>query len=288
MNKMLEARIDALITQDPNKLVILREGLDIHCWNMLHYLPEFFKKEGVVLTGDMNKDKIIVNGLKEKYKDIRQKYKSATFGLQYGCSAHGLVKVFGFTEEEAKSIYDGYHNLYKVTDEYKKQKLYEAGTRGYCVLAYDNKLKTPALQASILGSSVTPQRVSDEMRTAGNAMIQSYGMLTSFAMLRLWKDIIENNMLDKVRIVNQIHDAIYCMCRNDWNTLEWLNRHLVSAMVNEKDDVLCTAEDTTGIGLAADMMIYYPSWAHELELPNNIEIPELKKLIKSYKETLNA
>ena len=77
----LEDRISALVTKDPNKLMVYTDGYDGHCLRAYSYhkdaMPDITKA-----IEEHPEDKVsIINSIKEKYKGIRQSSKAPTFAL---------------------------------------------------------------------------------------------------------------------------------------------------------------------------------------------------------------
>ena len=60
----------------------------------------------------------VINSITTKYPELRRKSKGPTFALQYMGTAHTLHKRTGFPKDQAKQIYDAFHELYKVSGEF--------------------------------------------------------------------------------------------------------------------------------------------------------------------------
>ena len=77
----LEDRISALVTKDPNKLMVYTDGYDGHCLRAYSYHKEAMPDITKAIE-EHPEDKVnIINSIKEKYKGIRQSSKAPTFAL---------------------------------------------------------------------------------------------------------------------------------------------------------------------------------------------------------------
>ena len=288
----LEAHIDALVTRDNAKLDIYRYGYDMHSYNALHYKPEntpdlkLWSKDNPIDTNGLDPVEYniqVLNKFKKEHKDLRQLYKSCTFALQYGAQEGVISKNFGFTKEEAKDICANYHKLYKESDDYKNQKIEEASYNGYVTVAFGLRVRTPKLRQSMLGLKVTPYEVKEEAKSAGNALMQSYGLLNSRAGIEFNEKVRNSKYWNSIRPIAQIHDAQYFLIKDDIETILWANENLVKACEWQEDPLIY--DDIVKLG--GNLSIFYPDWAHELELPNKLDEDTLLSLVQSYKETLN-
>ena len=128
--------------------------------------------------------------IKDNYDPLRSKSKPVSFALQYSGTANTLVNNSGFNPEEAKAIVSNYKDLYKESEEYTTRRIAQAEQQGYLDVAFGLRIRTPVLAKSILGNSKTPYLATAEARTIGNALCQSYGLLTNRAlnefMERVW------------------------------------------------------------------------------------------------------
>jgi DNA polymerase-1 len=265
----LEDRISALQTKDPNKLKVYTDGYDGHCLRAYSYFHD--------LMPDINPDSVSsINSIEVKYPKLRQESKGPTFLLTYMGTHKGLQKTFGFSAEEAITIETKYHDLYKVSDEWVMDRIRQAQKNGYVELAFGLKLRTPILPQVILESASVPFQAHKEMKTAGNALGQSYGLLNTRAanefMQRVWDSEYRYDILP----ICQIHDSLYFMIRNTLGCLEWVNRNLIECM--EWNKLPEIQHDTVKLG--AELEIFYPDWSCPTKIPNNATRKEIQTLIK--------
>ena len=189
-----------------------------------------------------------------------------------------LVKNCGFTEAEAKRIEKAYHDLYSVSDEWTRQLLQRAGEQGYITGAFGLRIRTSVLYRSLQGLRVTPKEAEAEARTAGNAAVQGYGMLTVRAIKAFMEKVRNSPYRTKIRVCNIIHDAAYFLVEDDADVFLWLNENLVKEFQWQEDPAI--AHDKVHLG--GEVSIFNPDWAHELTVPNHCSKEELFKLVDEF------
>lgn len=218
-----------------------------------------------------------INAIKYKYPKLRQASKAPTFALTYGGTYVTLMNSCGFTEQEAKQIEANYHELYKQSDEWIKNKIATCSQQGYIDVAFGLRIRTPVLHKTILGNSKTPIQAQNEARSVGNAISgQSYGLLTNRAvngfMERVWASEYKYDIMP----ICLIHDAIYLLIKDSVKVTEWVNNNLIEEMswqgLNEIKH--------PNVHLEAELDIYYPSWANPITLPNKANKETIKSLCK--------
>lgn len=252
----LEDRISALQTKDVNKLKVYTDGYDGHSLRAYSYFPE--KLKGIEDTVES------INSIAEKYPQIRQDSKAITFLLTYGGTNHGLQKILGFSKEDAIRVESNYHKLYEESDKWVQGELDQASASGYVELAFGLRLKTPLLQQSLRNRPGTLKELQSEERTAGNALGQSFGLLNNRALNAFMEKVYESEHRYNIMPIAQIHDAIYLIWKDDLAVTKFVNDNLIKAM--EWQELSTIKHDT--VKLAAELCIYYPSWADEIKVPN--------------------
>lgn len=220
-----------------------------------------------------------LNTLKKKHSAERSQSKPVTFALQYFGEAYTLVNNSGFSLHEAESIIKNYKTLYKVSEQYKQDRLEQATYDGYVTVAFGLRVRTPVLAKSILNTSKTPYQAKAEFRSAGNSMFQSYGMLTNRAlnefMERVWKSEYSLDIFP----VATIHDAIYLVIKDNINVVKWVNDNLAECMSWQELPEL----QHDKIKLTAELGLFYPNWANEITLPNKASRKQIKEIVLSHK-----
>lgn len=271
----LEDRISALLTKDPNKLAVYTDGYDGHCLRAYNYFEEQMKD--VTYDIEMGMDRVIaINSIEKRYPKLRQHSKGPTFALTYMGTWRTLVKTFGLKEAVAKQIESKYHELYAVADQWVMDRLQEASKTGYVELAFGLRLRTPLLQRVIFNSSSMPFQAHQEMKTAGNALGQSYGLLNSYSanlfMQRVWASEYKYMVLPCM----QVHDSQYYMVRNTLDCLKWVNDNLIECMEwNQLAPI-----QHPDVGLGATLELYHSNWAEKISIPNRASKAKIRRTIK--------
>ena len=271
----LEDKISALTTKDPNKLKIYTEGFDGHSFRAYFYWPERFPDIDPTSADS-------INSIKDTHPEERQDSKGPTFALTYAGSYITLMRKFGFSEKEAKGIEDGFHELYKASDEWVDQQLQSGYSDGYVIGAFGLRLRTPLLHQVIGGTKSTPTEAEAEKRTAGNFLGQSYCMLNSRAGSEVMSQVRNSPYRLDIKPCAQIHDAQYYLVRDDIAALVFLNTATRNAMAWQD---LPEIQHPT-VKLSGSLGIFYPDWSNEITLPAQIDADIVTNLINKSLEKL--
>lgn len=264
----LEDRISALTTKDPQKLKVYTDGYDGHSLRAYAYFGE--QMPDIVDTVES------INSIQHKYKSLRGDSKAPTFLLTYGGTYMGLMKNCGFSEEKAKLTEKRYHDLYVVSDAWVQAKLDEAAKTGYVTAAFGLRVRTPLLAQVLRGTCKTPYEAEAEGRTAGNALGQSWCLLNNRAGSEFMRKVRASEFRLDIRPSIHIHDAQYFMIRDNMDTLQYTNKHLVEA-VNWQDHPDIAHPE---VGLGGELSLFYPTWANEIEIPNHATPEEVHQIIQ--------
>ena len=264
----LEDRISALTTKDPNKLRVYTDGFDGHSLRAKFYFGEQMP--------DIDDSVESINSIQKKYKALRSESKAPTFLLTYGGTYMGLMKNCGFSEEKAKLIEARYHEMYTVSDAWVQAKLDEAAKTGYVTAAFGLRVRTPLLAQVLRGTCKTPYEAEAEGRTAGNALGQSWCLLNNRAGSEFMRKVRASEFRLDIRPSIHIHDAQYFLIRDNMDTLQYTNKHLVEA-VNWQDHPDIAHPE---VGLGGELSLFYPTWANEIEIPNHATPEEVHQIIQ--------
>lgn len=264
----LEDRISALTTKDPQKLKVYTDGYDGHSLRAYAYFGEQMP--------DIEDTVESINSIQHKYKSLRSDSKAPTFLLTYGGTYMGLMKNCGFSEEKAKTTEKRYHDLYVVSDMWVQAKLDEAAKTGYVTAAFGLRVRTPLLAQVLRGTCKTPYEAEAEGRTAGNALGQSWCLLNNRAGSEFMRKVRTSEFRLDIRPCIHIHDAQYFMIRDNMDTLQYTNKHLVKA-VNWQDHPDIAHPE---VGLGGELSLFYPTWANEIEIPNHATPEEVHQIIQ--------
>lgn len=264
----LEDRISALTTKDPQKLKVYTDGYDGHSLRAYAYFGEQMP--------DIEDTVESINSIQHKYKSLRSDSKAPTFLLTYGGTYMGLMKNCGFSEEKAKTTEKRYHDLYVVSDRWVQAKLDEAAKTGYVTAAFGLRVRTPLLAQVLRGTCKTPYEAEAEGRTAGNALGQSWCLLNNRAGSEFMRKVRASEFRLDIRPSIHIHDAQYFMIRDNMDTLQFTNKHLVEA-VNWQDHPDIAHPE---VGLGGELSLFYPTWANEIEIPNHATPEKVHQIIQ--------
>ena len=186
----------------------------------------------------------------------------------------------GWDMEKSKAIEKGYHDLYKVSDEYVQARLQQAAKDGYVEVAFGLRVRTPLLKQVMFGGPKMPYEAAAEGRTAGNALGQSYGLLNNRAAVAFMKRVWASKYRYDIKPVALIHDAVYALVKDDVEVLAWANRELINAMRWQE---LPEIQHPT-VKLRAALDIFWPSWANAITLPNDASQQEIVDMCRKAKE----
>ncbi len=282
----LESIINALITKDPNKLMVFTDGFDSHCLASYFYFQEKIldittELQGYFTAPIITKEKAvsIINSIKTRYPTLRQESKAVSFAAQYGGNHITFHQNSGFPLEEAKLIEQRYHELYAVSDQWVKNKLDKAHTTGYVTCAFGLRLRTPILKQTVLGVSM-PFIAQKERRSAGNAVSgQAYGLLTTRAGIAFQRLCMESQYKYDILPVAHIHDAIYLLVKDNPDIVKWVNDKLIECMAWQELPELKHDK----IKISSELEIYWPNWSNPINVKNHTSISKLKEIAKKSK-----
>jgi DNA polymerase-1 len=253
----LEDRISALITKDPEKILVYTKGYDGHCYRSYYYWKDKMP--------DIENTLESINSIENKYPEIRQASKEPTFLLTYGGTYHGLMKNVGMKEADAKAIEKNYHKLYKVSDKWVNNALKKASISGYITVAFGLRVRTPILNITKYSANRMPSKAKAEARTAGNALGQSYCMLTVRAALEFFNRVIKSEYKYDIKLCNTVHDAIYLYSKNTLGCVKWINDNLIECMQWDELEELKHDE----LKLEAKLEVCRSNWSNPIKINNN-------------------
>lgn len=200
------------------------------------------------------------------------------FALTYGGTYKTLMDNCGFTEQQAKQIEANYHELYKQSDEWVKQKLKLCEQQGYIDVAFGLRIRTPILANTVLNTSKTSHIAQAEARSVGNAISgQSYGLLTNRALNAVMEQVWQSEYKYDILPACTIHDAIYFIIKNDIAVVKYINDLLIKEM--QWQELQEIQHDK--VHLEAELDIYYPNWANPITLANNITEEQIIETIEN-------
>jgi DNA polymerase-1 len=265
----LEAKINALLTDDPNKKKVYTQGYDSHSLAAYAYFSEQMLD---IDPGSVES----INSIADKYSDLRSASKPVTFASQYGGTWKTLVNNLGFSEEQAKDIEQRYLDMFEVSTIYAETLKRKAMKQGYIDLAFGLKLRTPVLAKTVPNSKLSAKAAA-EGRSVYNADSQSYGLLMNRALIELDKRLAKESdaFQDCILPLNTIHDAGYFLVKNEPEYVHWLNENLIDCMTWQdlpnirSKDIIIGAELDVGL-----------SWDSCKTLHNKASLEEVTQFLK--------
>jgi len=262
----LEDRINAILTQDPNKIKVYTDGFDGHCLRAFSYFSDEMP--------DITDDVASINSIEDKYPDHRQDSKTPTFALTYLGTWHTLVKNLGFSKKKAQQIENNYLKLYERSGIWTEEQIQFASDNGYVECAFGLRLRTPLLYKTLRTKRNNLYMAEKEGRSAANAVTQSWGLLINRTAIAIVNKILySDELFDKIYPTNTIHDSIYFLFLNDPIVIQWLNNHLVKEM--EWNDHPTIKSDDVPMGAALSIG---KNWLEQYTLPNNASIDEINEV----------
>lgn len=206
------------------------------------------------------------------------------FALTYQGTYITLMRNCGFTEEEAKHIESRFLELYADSVKWVQDKLNQASKDGYVTVAFGLRVRTPLLKQVVRGNSKTPYEAEAEGRTAGNALGQSWGLLNNRAASEYMAKVRDSEFAHDILPGAHIHDAQYYTIRDDIAVVQHLNTHLVKAVQWQDHPEIYHDE----VKLGGELSLFFPSWEHELVIPNGATDQEIRSLVETHMHDLRA
>lgn len=176
----IELRIMAHLSQDPNMIEAFNSGADIHAATA----AKIYKKE-----------------IDEVTPAMRNKAKTANFGIIYGISVFGLSQRLDIPRGEAKELIDGYFETYPHVKEYMDRAIADAQEKGYVETVFGRKRFLPDINSR----NATVRGFAE--RNAINAPIQgSAADIIKVAMNRIYNRFEQEGI--KSKMILQVHDEL--------------------------------------------------------------------------------
>ena len=230
------------------QIVLVNKCLD-------HNLLEFYDKDlGDMHSFVASKmydelEGLTLDEIKKKHKEKRQSAKIAGFAINYGGSGIGIADQLGLTPAQGQKIYDAYFNAFPGLKSYFETTKKEGIDNGYILISpvtgkrsyvnYFEEFKESSKEFQEPGfwekykkhkENNTPtfqdlkEKVSRWFRKKGDIERMSLNFpiqgesaeITKLACVLFWRNyIVKNNLINKVKIVNLIHDEVLVECHKD-------------------------------------------------------------------------
>ena len=218
----IELRIAAIMSRDANLVDIFKRGEDVHT--------------GVAVR---------VFGVKadEVTNEMRRKAKVINFGILYGMGVNALRANLGADtkREEAQEFFNAYFNTFTRLAEYLEETKEFARKHGCTETMFGRRRYFPGI------TSKAPFIRAQAERMAINAPIQGTAAdVMRVAMNRVYKYLSEENKLDDVRILLQVHDELVFEIKDD------LVDKVVPKLIDIMEGVLADKENL-GVPIKVDV-----------------------------------
>jgi len=161
--------------------------------------------------------------IKDVTREMRNRAKTANFGIIYGISSFGLSERLTIGRKEAKELIDGYFNSYPGVKVYMEESIKKAREQGYVVTMFGRKryLRDIHSQNQVIRGNAE--------RNAINAPIQgSAADIIKIAMIRIYKRLKSEKFFSKM--ILQVHDELIFEVKID--ELEKLKSMVIHEMSN--------------------------------------------------------
>jgi DNA polymerase I len=176
----IELRLMAHLSKDPNMISDFLSGQDIHT---------------------ATASKIFGVKIDDVTREMRNRAKTANFGIIYGISTFGLSERLNIGRKEAKELIDGYFNSYPGVKLYMEESIIKARELGYVTTMFGRKR-----YLRDINSRNQVVRGNAE-RNAINAPIQgSAADIIKIAMIRIHEKLKNENYRSKM--ILQVHDEL--------------------------------------------------------------------------------
>lgn len=149
-------------------------------------------------------------------KDERGVGKTIGFAMDYGLGDDGMADRLGVPLEQAQLLREKYFAAYARLKPYTESVIATAHRQGYLITTFGRRVPIWGID------DPRPNIRSGAERTAGNAAIQgpATGDYPKIAMVRSHLALKQAGLLDKVRLVMNMHDALEWYVRKDVNPVD--------------------------------------------------------------------
>jgi DNA polymerase I len=210
----IELRIAAFLSGDEKLIEIFKNGTDVHAG----VAAQVFKVDEKDVT-----------------KDMRRKAKVINFGILYGMGVNALKVNLGSTRDEATFFYNEYFKTFSGLAEYLENVKAETSKKGYTETFFGRRRYFEGINSKL------PFIRASAERMAINAPIQgTQADIIKISMRRIHDKLAQEGLLDKARIVLQVHDELIYEVRTP-------EIKKVSKIVQETMESILTMDQTKGV-----------------------------------------
>lgn len=178
----IELRIAAFLSGDKNLIDAFKEGTDIH---------------SAVASKIFNLSPDVVD------KEMRRRAKVINFGILYGMGVNALRANLGTDRKEAQQFYDAYFENFSTLAAYLEKIKEDAKKNGFTETFFGRKRHFKSLRSPLPFIRAAAERM------AVNAPFQGTSAdIVKIAMVRIYRYLEENNLLNKAELILQVHDEL--------------------------------------------------------------------------------
>ncbi len=236
-----EVRMWGAMSKDPNLCKLLQESFIKRA--AYRKKPDDEKlKVAAELMGDVHKqtaslmfgvDLYSVNWKDKQYKDMRQTTKSITFGLMYGRGTPSVAQQINKEVEETEALKAKFFDRFKAGEAWLERQKKDVKQYGYVETPLGRRRRCPAV------FSGDKKLVKEAERFAVNAPIQATASdYAALATSLLHKYFVENDLTDKFKIINAVHDSVVIQFPANRKDMAFLARLIREIYTVDVQDVL--------------------------------------------------
>jgi len=186
----IELRVAALLSQDSYFLQVFKEGKDIHT--------------AVAM-------KVFSVSEKDVTHDMRRRAKVINFGILYGMGVNALRTNLGTDRKEAQIFYDNYFAQFPTIAAYLESIKTFAKEHGYTETLFGRKRYFPGIRSPLPFMRAMAERMATNAPIQGTATAD----IIKIGMKKAYDDLEKAGILDKVRLVLQVHDELVYEIKED-------------------------------------------------------------------------
>lgn len=259
----LEDRTLANLSGDENKCAIFNQKIDGHCLNSYYYFRDEIEailpreKDEPLYDYIRRYHQEVENGNKA-LKDIRQRSKQPTFGMNYGAFPKKLLVYIKTCIEDCTRIFNMYHyELYPgVTKMREEYVLPTAKNNGRIHLG--------------LGCYLNSSNPEKEIRTLNNAVSQFWSILSLLTIHKFNQHLEYHKLNENIKVISSIYDSIYIYMDDNPELIKWTNDLIIPLLTKDfLVNQLVHNEAESEIGY---------NWYDTKKIPNNASLEDIIKI----------
>ncbi len=186
----IELRVAALLSQDSYFIQVFKDGKDIHTAVAM----KVFEVPESEVTADMRRRAKVIN-----------------FGILYGMGVNALRTNLGTDRKEAQIFYDNYFAQFPTIAAYLESIKNFAKEYGYTQTLFGRKRYFPGIRSPLPFIRAMAERMATNAPIQGTATAD----IIKIGMKKAHEDLKKAGILDKTRLVLQVHDELVYEIKED-------------------------------------------------------------------------